>query len=65
MASVIEQETSETSVWRLIYNTGFRFKTLQGKMYVNMESMDVVSLRISALRTQTTPRGGEKGGLPG
>ena len=50
MANIIPETTSEMSVWRLIHNMGFRFKTSQRKMYVRKESLDIVCRRIGALR---------------
>ena len=49
-ANIIPEETSETSVWRVITTMGFRYKTSQRKMYVRRESLDVVCRRIAALR---------------
>lgn len=50
MASIIPEATSDTLVWRLIHDMGFRYKTSQRKMYVRKESLDVVCCWISALR---------------
>ena len=50
MTNIIPESTSETSVWRLIHNMGFRYKTSQRKMYVRKESLDIVCRRIGALR---------------
>ena len=41
MTNIIPESTSETSVWRLIHNMGFRYKTSQRKMYVRKESLDM------------------------
>ena len=49
-ACIIPKGTSDTSVWRLLHNMGFRYRTSKRKMYVRKESMDAVCRRISALR---------------
>lgn len=49
-ASIIPESTSKISLWRLLHDMGFRYKTSQRKMYVRKESIDIVCRRISALR---------------
>ena len=49
-SDILPQNTSETSVWRLLHEMGFRYKTSKRKMYVRKESLDVVCRRIQALR---------------
>lgn len=49
-ACIIPEGTSLTSMWRLLHNMGFRYRTSQRKMYVRKESLDVVCRRFSALR---------------
>ena len=41
-ACIIAEGTSDTSVWRLLHNMGFRYRTSKWKMYVRKESLDVV-----------------------
>ena len=48
-ACIIPEGTSDTSVWRLLHNMRFRYRTSKRKMYVRKESLDVVCRRISAL----------------
>lgn len=50
MTGIIPEGTSDTSVWRLIHNMGFHYKTSQRRMYVRKESLDVVCRRITSLR---------------
>lgn len=50
-ASIIPEETTKMSLWRLLHEMGFRYKKSQRKFYVRKESMDVVCRRIRALRT--------------
>lgn len=49
-AGIIPEVTSETSVLRLMQAMGFRYRTLQRKMYVRKESLEIVCRRITALR---------------
>ncbi|XP_064087409.1 uncharacterized protein LOC135202086 [Macrobrachium nipponense] len=49
-ATIIPETTSEISVWRLVQDMGFKYKTSQRKMYLAKESLDVVCRRIGALR---------------
>ena len=49
-ACIIPEGTSDTLVWRLLHNMGFRYRTSKRKMYVRKESLDVMCRRISALR---------------
>lgn len=49
-ATITPDNTSETSVWRLMHTMGFRYKTSHRKTYVRKESLDVVCRRIAALR---------------
>ncbi|XP_050721155.1 uncharacterized protein LOC127001021 [Eriocheir sinensis] len=49
-ACIIPEGTSLTSMWRLLHNMGFRYRTSQRKMYVRKESLYVVCRRFSALR---------------
>ncbi|KAK3877520.1 hypothetical protein Pcinc_017763 [Petrolisthes cinctipes] len=44
-SSINPEETSDTSVWRLIHDMGFRYKASQRKMYVRKESLDIVAAR--------------------
>lgn len=50
-ADIIPSETSETTVWRVLYSMGFRYRVSQRKMYVRKESLDIVCRRIEALRS--------------
>lgn len=50
MACTIPRETSETAMWRVLHNMGFRYRTSQRKMYLRKESLDVVCRRVEALR---------------
>ncbi|KAK3865702.1 hypothetical protein Pcinc_028712 [Petrolisthes cinctipes] len=47
-STLIPEGTSNTSVWRLIHNMGFRYKTIHKKTYVK-ETLDTVCRRISDL----------------
>ncbi|KAK3887013.1 hypothetical protein Pcinc_008895 [Petrolisthes cinctipes] len=49
-STLIPEGTSDTSVWRLIHNMGFHYKTIHKKTYVRKETLDTVCRRISALR---------------
>lgn len=50
-AGIIPEDTSETTVWRIIHTMGFQYRQSQRKMYVRRESLDVVCRRIGALRS--------------
>lgn len=50
IAGIIPVGTSDTSVWRLLHDMGFRCRTSKRTMYVRKESLDVVCRRINALR---------------
>lgn len=50
-ADIIPEETSQTTVWRLLHIMGFRYKTSQRKMYVKKETLDIVCRRVNALRS--------------
>ncbi|XP_050738628.1 uncharacterized protein LOC127009526 [Eriocheir sinensis] len=56
-AGIVSEFTSETSVWRLLHNMGFRYKTSQRKVYVRKESLDIVCRRINALWALQRHRG--------
>ena len=49
-ASIISTETSEMTMWRVLHNMGFRYRTSQRKMYLRKESLDVVCRRVGVLR---------------
>lgn len=49
-ACIIPSETSETTMWRVLHNMGFRYRTSQRKVYLRKESLDVVCRRVEALR---------------
>ncbi|KAK3870173.1 hypothetical protein Pcinc_024575 [Petrolisthes cinctipes] len=49
-AGIIPEDTSDTTVWRIMHTMGFQYRLSQRKMYVRRESMDVVCRRIGALR---------------
>lgn len=49
-ADIIPEETSQTTMWRLLHTMGFRYKTSQRKMYVKKETLDIVCRRVNALR---------------
>ncbi|KAK3895350.1 hypothetical protein Pcinc_000940 [Petrolisthes cinctipes] len=49
-STLIPEDTSDTSVWRLIHNMGFHYKTIHKKTYVRKETLDTVCRWISALR---------------
>lgn len=50
-ADIIPEETSQTTLWRLLHIMGFKYKTSQRKMYVKKETLDIVCRRVSALRS--------------
>ncbi|XP_066941383.1 uncharacterized protein [Macrobrachium rosenbergii] len=47
---IIPAGKSESSVWRLLHDMGFCYKTTQRKMYVKKETLDIVCWRIRTLR---------------
>ena len=47
---IIPAGASESSVWRLLHNMGFCYKTTQRKMYVKKETLEIACWRIRTLR---------------
>lgn len=47
---IIPNDISDMSVWRVLHNMGFRYKSSQRNMYVRNETLDVVCRRIGVLR---------------